>query len=150
MRNYSFKIAVLIILIAFSSNISLSAEGINKPFEKTPVISDKNRMAKENESFLHKTIREEAGDSLKQLPNPIETNSKQSPFVKSIFIMLKALFAVLILIGSLFGGMVIYQWLKNNVDKNKPPQQPPSPLETREPETVSEAVASFVKHKLRK
>lgn len=156
MKKFPFKLVTILIITVFSSNISLSAEGINKPFKKAPVVKEQQTAAMSEETLktavldqTNKSSQTISGNKMSS-SNMIDTSSKQSPFVKSVIVMIKALFAILILIGSLFGGMVIYQWLKNNAAKNQPKQPQPTNSELKPPETISDAVASFVKHRIKK
>ncbi|MDD3013867.1 MAG: hypothetical protein PHC34_09215 [Candidatus Gastranaerophilales bacterium] len=145
----------LTLTLVFSSSIAFGAEGISVPLEKTPVITGKTGAASDvsktyipKEQTLQKTGEEAQKMTTKEGQN---AEKEQSPFVKGLFNMFKALFGVLAIICGLSGAVLFYKWLKSKSVLVKVQQQAAqAALETKEPATVSEAVASFVKHRIKK
>jgi|GEM_PF-2599143 len=152
---HCISFTMFIIITLFSANIASGAEGISVPFKKTPVITGKTGAASEvSKAYIPKDqLTQETGKEAQKMitKEGLKTEKEQAPFVKNLFNMFKALFGVLALICGISGAILFYKWLKNKSILIKTQQQAvQASLESREPETVSEAVASFVKHRIRK
>jgi len=144
------SILVLSLAILFSVNLAIGAEGISAPIKKPPVISKKTGGASNLAKSLakQKKIGEAPSNATTQETKAVK---EQSPFFKRMLSMFRALFAVLALIGGLAGAVLFYRWFKNKAAMVEAQQQAIQAVkESKEPETVSEAVASFVKHRIKK
>lgn len=150
--HYITLAAMLIML--FSANIAFGAEGFGVPLKKVPIITGKTGAASENtnKTYVSEEALQKAGEkSLKETPEEQKGEKVKSPFIEGIFNMFRALFGVLALIAGLSGAVLFYKWLKSKSAILKTEQEAmQASLESREPETVSEAVASFVKHRIKK
>lgn len=148
-----FITAVLILLIGAS--YVQAAEGISSPLSNPPTVSiSKETGGASKISFQEKVLKE---SSLKRKTSAYGSDTGASEknqatsFKNLVFRMLKALLGVLLLIAALVGGILFYKWIKTKkitpmIQKHiSRPEE-----EIREPVTISEAVSSFVKHRLKK
>jgi len=147
---------LLTFILLFSAHMVLGAEGISVPLENLPVITGKTGAASEiSEPYLlqRQFMRETGEGAQKTITKELQKEKEkgQSPFVQNLFKMFEVLFSVLILICGLSGAILFYKWLKNKTILVKTQQQAAQvSFESKEPATVSEAVASFVKHRIKK
>lgn len=129
-----------------------------KPTEKTPVEPDKlleKPIIPEDEKIAEKppekTEVEAAEEEAKPVeevvqPERVEKPAEKKDFLSSFMGMFDALLKTILLILFIAGGILLYKKLRQLI--------PGKPAETgerlREPRTVSEAVSSYLSHKIKK
>jgi len=88
-----------------------------------------------------------APDAAQTAPAPPPAPAKT--FLGAIISMLQALFNVVLLIAAMVGIFILYKRMKSkNSTPEKTAEQRETPID--EPTTVTEAVASFVRHKIKR
>lgn len=148
----TFKIIIFFLIFWTLSNTCIASDGGGMYFPSREKLPEAPKLQTEQQEVPEKIselleadkkgiqpkdeLKEKPEDLLKSEPLP-EKNGFKNRFLK----MLSSLFKILILIAI---TVFVYLLIKNYKQKPKPEQT----KEIAEPETISEAVTTYVKHKL--
>lgn len=152
--NFLYK-SIVIVLSAFIICVSWSCASDSgvMPVDETPEIPPPSIaevpktmliQAQEEPEKIEKPEKSEKIEE-KELQKPVEKKQTQKPSNNGFYNTIKALVKTLLLILVVAGIYLLYKKIKS-----KKPSQKLESKEFTEPETISEAVSSYVRHRLRR
>lgn len=148
--NKKFLIILIYTFISFVSQINYgicSDNGpvVQQPVQSTPTIPNQQQMPVTN---VPQQMQQPLAPP--NIPTGATTNAKQG-FLPNLFNMIKSLLNIIILIIAIGGIIVLYRRMKSKTSGvQKPKKEKAQTIENIEPSTVSEAVSSFVRHKIKR
>ena len=144
-------IFLMIIFLLLAGSGAYASENITQPLVKNSTITTKTGIS------IPKGAAQVTSSENKIETPPLTNVSVNTSKPKNIalgdliFRMLKGLAGILLLIALIAGGVVLYRKLSGKIIKKpKSFEQESTAHEENEPQNISEAVASFVKHRIKK